>query len=193
MISKEEDTDIYRKYKRMRPFGMVANSYDLKQADDLLPMMIKYTYDNTSGEKIIRDFPEDIIKRNWIENWKKTDNISALKASCRYAANFIPVKQRSLNIKEGVDLNSNQIQLAALMEHNRWVIEKLLLGFRAPTPQEAADMTPEKREYYKARFIHQDIKAYQNLGEDAKGVNVKIYDINISHSLPYMVRAYNIK
>jgi len=193
MISKEEDTDIYRKYKNMRPFGMSANSYDLKQADDLLPMMIKYTYDNTSEEKIIREFPEDIIRKNWIENWRKTDNLSALKASCRYAANFIPVKQRSLGIKEGVDLNSHQIKLAALIEHNRWVTEKLLLGFRAPTPEEVADITKEKREYFKARFIHQDIKAYHDLGEDNKNVDVKIYDINISHSLPYMVKAYQGK
>ena len=190
IISREEDTDTYRKYKNMRPFGMTANFYDLKQADDLLPMMIKYTYDNTSEEKIIRDFPEDVIRRNWIENWRKTDNLSALKASCRYAANFIPVKQRSLGIKEGVDLDNRQINLAALMEHNRWVTEKLLVGFRAPTPEEAVNITKEKREFFKARFIHEDIKAYHELGEDDKNIDVKIYDINISHSLPYMVKAY---
>jgi hypothetical protein len=188
MISREPDNAIYCKYKNMRPFGMVHNAYDIKQADDILPMMIKYVYDNTTDEKIIREFPKDEVMRNWIENWRKTDNLSALKASNRYAANFIPVKQRSLGIKEGVDLNERQIYLAARIEHNRWVTEKLLVGFRAPTPEEAAGITKEKREYYKSRFVHEDIKAYQELGEDGKAVDVRIYDVNISHSLPYMIR-----
>ena len=190
MLLREEEGDVYRKYKNLRPFGMIENSYDLKQADDLLPMMIKYTYDNTTNEKIIKDFNEDAIRRNWIENWRKTDNISALKASNRYGANIIPVKQRSLDIKEGVDLNPRQINLAARIEHNRWVTEKLLVGFRAPTPEEAARITKEKREYFKAHFIHEDIKAYQELGKNEKDINVKVYDINISNSLPYMVKAY---
>jgi hypothetical protein len=190
MLLREEEGDVYRKYKNLRPFGMIENSYDLKQADDLLPMMIKYTYDNTTNEKIIKDFNEDAIRKNWIENWRKTDNISALKASNRYGANIIPVKQRSLDIKEGVDLNPRQINLAARMEHNRWVTEKLLVGFRAPTPEEAARITREKREYFKAHFIHEDIKAYQELGKNEKDINVKVYDINISNSLPYMVKAY---
>jgi hypothetical protein len=154
-------------------------------------MMIKYTYDNTSNEKFVKVFPEDEIRRNWIENWRAADIVSALKASCRYAANFIPVKQRSLGIKEGIELNVQQINLAARMEHNRWVVEKLLLGFRAPTPDEAAGITKEKkREYFKTRFIHEDIKGYQELGEDDKNINVKIYDINISNALPFMIKAY---
>ena len=190
MLSHEEEGDKYRKYKNLRPFGMVDNSYDLKQADDLLPMMIKYVYDETTDEKTVRNFHEDTIRRNWIENWKKINNISALKASNRYAANIIPVKQRSLGIKEGVALNPRQISLAARMEHNRWVIEKLLVGFRAPTPAEAASITKENRENFKARFIHEDIKAYRELGENEKDINVKVYDINISNSLPYMIKAY---
>jgi hypothetical protein len=171
---------------------MLDNSYDIKQADDLLPMMIKYTYDNPTEEQTVRDFPPEAIHRNWLENWRATDNISALKASNRYAANFIPVKQRSLGIQEGVALTPRQVNLAARMEHNRWVAEKLLVGFRAPTPEEAAVITKEKREYYKAHFIHEDIKAYQELGEDDKAINVKIYDINISNSLPYMIKAYRL-
>jgi hypothetical protein len=190
MISRTQDKNIYRKYRNLRPFGMKQNSYDLKQADDLLPMMVKYTYDNTTNEQIIREFPEAAIRRNWIENWRETDNLSALKASNRHAANFIPVKQRSLNLKEGVDLDAQQINLAARIEHNRWVAEKLLIGFRAPLPEEAVNITKEKREYFKERFIHEDIKAYQELGEDAKAINVKTYDINISHSLPYMIKTY---
>jgi hypothetical protein len=77
------------------------------------------------------------------------------------------------------------------MEHNRWVMEKLLLGFRAPTAKEAARIgADKKREYYKARLIHEDIKGYMELGEDDDSIDVKLYDINISRALPYMLRDY---
>jgi len=192
MLSRDDHGEVYRKYKNMHPFGMADNCYEHTQADDLLPMMIKYAYDNTSfSEEItIKDFDEAEIRKNWENNWRLTDNLSALKASNRYAANFIFIKQRSLDIKEGVDLDKNQVYLAAYMEHNRWVTEKLLVGFRAPTPEEEADITKEKREYFKAHFIHQDIKSYHDLGFNEKNIDVRLYDINISNALPYMIKAY---
>jgi hypothetical protein len=163
----------------------------MDRAGNILPMMIKYTYDNTSDESIVREFPEEIIRKNWIENWRSGDNVSALKASNRYCANFCKIKQRSLDIKPGVELTGEQINFAARMEHNRWVTEKLLLGFRAPTLEEAAGIAADKkREYFKERFIHEDIKAYEVLGNDDKNIDVKIYDINISKALPYMIREY---
>ena len=187
---REKDSNC--EYKNLRPYGMLYNCYDIKESDDLLPMMIKYTYDNTTEENTFRDFPVEKIRNNWRDNWQVGDNLSALKASCRYSANSIWVKQRSLDIKEGSVLNSAQINLAARIEHNRWVIEKLLLNFRAPTPEEAEEIAndKEKRKYYKARFIHPDIKAYQVLDMDAKGVDVKLYDINICNAIPFMIKAY---
>jgi hypothetical protein len=155
-------------------------------------MMVKYTYDNTTNEAVQKDFPIDSIRQNWMQNWKPTDNVSALKASNRYCANFMHVKQRSLAIKTDEELTSRQINHASLMEHNRWVTEKLLIGFRAPTEEEAAGIAAEKkREYYKARLIHEDIKAYDALGNDDKNIDVKVYDINISRALHYMLDAYH--
>jgi len=191
MLSNEREGDVFRKYRNLRPFGMLNKCYELNQADELLPMMVKYAYDKTSfsEEQTIKDFDENVIRDNWKNNWAKDHNMPALKASNRYAANFIPVKQRSLDIMEGVELNTEQINLAARMEHNRWTIEKLLVGFRAPTPEEAANINKGNRAHYKARFIHEDIKAYQELGEDTKNIDVKMYDINISRALPYMLKS----
>jgi len=181
----------YRKYKNVKPFGMLENCYDLAKADDLLPMMVKYTYDNTTTDSYAKEFPLDAIKQNWTQNWRPSDNVSALKASNRCCANFTHVKKRSLDIKSGEELNDQQIHYAALMEHNRWVMEKLLIGFRAPTEEEAEGIAADKkREYYKYRLIHEDIKAYHALGSDDKNIDVRMYDINISKALPYMLKAY---
>jgi hypothetical protein len=189
MLSQEVKGNTYRKYRNLRPFGMLENSYDLKQADNLLPMMVKYAYDNTKFDKAesIKEFPENIIRENWMKNWRESDNIAVHKESNRYMANYISVMKRSLGIKEGTDLNPRQINLAARMVHNHWVMEKLLVGFRAPTPEEAALINKDNREEYKARFIHEDIKGYQELGKDDMEIDVKVYDINIANAIPYML------
>jgi hypothetical protein len=185
-----EDPGRYRKYKNVKPFGMLRNSFDLDRTANLLPMMVKYAYDNTSNETIVREFPEEAIEKNWLENWRAEDNVSALKTSNRCCANFLGLKRRSLGIRAGVELTPEQTDLAARMEHNRWVTEKLLLGFRAPTEEERRSIAEDKkREYFKERFIHEDIKAYDALGDDSKNINSRLYDINISRALPYMIGA----
>ncbi|MCL2601167.1 MAG: hypothetical protein FWD88_08305, partial [Treponema sp.] len=68
MLSHDADKVAYRKYGNLRPFGMLNKCYDITHADDLLPMMIKYAYDNTNGEKTAKEFPEDVICRNWLDN-----------------------------------------------------------------------------------------------------------------------------
>ena len=179
------------RFKNVRPFGMLDNSYDLKNADDLLPMMVKYTYDNTTNDSYIKSFPKREIMENW-KNWNINDNISALKWSNRYCANSIYVKQRSMKFNAGKELEEKQVNLLAHMEHNRWVIEKLLMGYRAPTPEELKTIEADKEEKKKLRkmFIHSDIRAYHSLDEDYTGLNASLYDINIVKAIPFMLKEY---
>jgi capsular polysaccharide biosynthesis protein len=255
----------YRKYRNLRPFGMLANVFDLDRAEDLLPMKIKYTYDmadkitkvtrayhklkqedrepanediaeeirknihEVSEEKdewtgqmvetlknaarkpgslefpvagseadgIVRTYDRSEIEKNWNTNWKPTDNVSALKASNRYCADFTKVRRRSFVIEPGKDLKAiktdsstgkGMIYYAARVEHNRWVAEKLILGFRAPTPEDAKKISEEKRkEAYKERLIHNDIRDYEALLNDDKGVDVREFDRNIVCSSPWYI------
>jgi hypothetical protein len=178
---------------------MLANSLDFGGDDDLLPMMIKYTYDKTpygdAEEKekpVIIEFPEEEIKQNWITNWQPFDNVSALKASNRYCANCIAVKRRSLGIVPGLELTPRQIHYAARMEHNRWLTEKLLIGFRAPTPAERKQIKADQkyRALLKERLVHEDIQSYDELGFDDKNIDVRVYDKHISCAFPFMIKAY---
>ncbi|GHV25636.1 hypothetical protein FACS189498_4010 [Spirochaetia bacterium] len=192
ILSQKAPDGTYRKYRNLYPFGMLNGAYDAGEADDLLPMMINYTYNNTSDGSFVRDFPIEKIRKSWLFGWKPSDAVSALKSSSRYCANSIPVKQRSLGIRAGGELTERQIQLAALVEHNRWTAEKLLLGFRAPTAEEAAIMAADKtkRDYFKQRLVHQDISSYAGLGFDDKNIDVRDYDINICRAFPYMLEVY---
>lgn len=179
------------KFKNLKAFGMLDSAYDLNKANDLLPMMIKYAYDKTQNEPI-RSFPKDIIKENWKKNWQPEDNISALKWSNCYCANSIFVKQRAVNINIGEELNSENINLLARVEHNRWNIEKLLMGFRAATPEESNEIKVDKakKKFYRKNLIHEDIRHYDELTEDYTGRNVREYDEYIIRAIPFMLEAY---
>jgi hypothetical protein len=199
------------KYKHVKPFGMLDDAYDFKKSDNLLPKMVKYVYDQTSennGKDIVFEkenegkntffisFDKQTIEDNW-NRWKDNNgkdlkNITALKFSNIYNADMVKFKQRSLHIKPGQPLNNEQINLLARIEHNRWNIEKLLMGYRACTAEETEAIkkgTCSKQDL-RDRFIHNDIKPYKTLAKDDKGIQSSQYDTNISKALPYMLSEY---
>jgi hypothetical protein len=199
------------KYRHVKPFGMLDDVYDLKKSDNLLPKMVKYVYDQTSknnGKDIVFEkeneventffisFDKQTIEDNWNRwednNGKDLKNITALKFSNIYNADMVKFKQRSLHIKPRQPLNNEQINLLARIEHNRWNIEKLLMGYRPCTAEEteAIEKGICSKQDLRDRFIHNDIKPYETLMPDDKGIQAGKYDTNISKALPYMLSEY---
>jgi len=184
------------KYRNVRPFGMLDNCYDLEKADDLLPMMIKQVYDSTDEKptEVVKTFDSEELRKNW-NSWtdKKTKqesrNITALKWSNIYHANMVHIKERSLNISKGEELSNEKINLLARIEHNRWNIEKLLMGYRPCTPDETNDIANglTTKQALRDRFIHNDIKPYDMLSKDDKKIQANEYDVNISRSFPFIL------
>ena len=78
-------------------------------------------------------------------------------------------------------------------EHNRWSVERLLLGNRPCTDDELRiireDVKARKKEY-KKRNIHFDLRAYQELEEDGTGKNAKVYDYDLTACIPLMVKTF---
>lgn len=83
-------------------------------------------------------------------------------------------------------ITKQEIDIIAEVEHNRWNVEELLLGFRPCTDDEQADIEKDigKKEEYKNRLVHYDIRAYNDLRTDNTGKNVNTYDICLSASIP---------
>jgi len=181
------------KYKNVKPFGMLDDAYDLEKINSLLPKIVKYAYDQTNENKLI-DKIEDkaTLEENWKNHWKASDNITALKFSNIYNANTIGIKSRSLNILVGQQLSNDQINLLARIEHNRWNIEKLLMGYRACTLEEEKNIKDKvyTKQYYRDKFIHNDIRSYEDIKEDDKRIQASEYDISISKAFPFMLKEY---
>ena len=80
----------------------------------------------------------------------------------------------------------------AEVEHNRWSVEELILGFRPVTDEEQEILEKDitrKREF-RDRFIHYDLRAYDDLRPDANGTDVRIYDKCISAAIPLIAGTF---
>lgn len=161
-------------YKNIKPFGMVYDCYDLHLASSVeICKRIAATYDYFSkyeNNPIV--ITQEDVDRVWNETaiTKKWSNI--------FAAASIPTKLRCLGIDWNInkpchldDLTEEQIALLAEIEHNRWNIEELLLGYRPvnETEDKKIDSYRFEKSYYKKRFIHYDIRPYDELKTDDKG------------------------
>jgi hypothetical protein len=180
MLSKQKGENAYRKYANVKPFGMLDNCYDIEKAKDIVPMLINYAYETKQSEQ----FPDDEVKAKWIKL------STALKWSNRYNVGSISVKKRSFGIEEITQEEMQaQLELLAEVEHNRWNIEKLFMGFRTTSPDEKEEIRKygsKFKEYKNNKLAHNYICAYRNLPDD-----VKDYDRIISLTLPKLINYLN--
>lgn len=167
------------RYSHVFPFGMLANSFDLDRRNTRRAQLVNYIYDykgiyGTSPSAVPSDHE---LQQKW-------DKLPvALQWSNFYCADSVDIKLRSLGFgaTPPMRLTKGQIELLAEVEHNRWNMEKLLLGYRKPTPDEEIRCQNKAiRDMYKKKlFIHPDIRPYCELDKKTKE-----YDRCISECLP---------
>ena len=179
-------------YKNITPFGMVYDCYDLhivSSVETCKRISSVYDYYFKNGTTPTYITPEEAD-----EVWKS--KIITKRWSNIFAAASIPTKLRCIGSKWSINnncflenLTNDQIELLAEIEHNRWNVEELLLGYRPVKKEEDNDIfaNRSKKQEYKEKFIHYDIRPYNGLKEDEKGNLASVYDIVIVKSLPLIL------
>ena len=126
-------------------------------------------------------------------------NLSSVKRwSSIYNAMTILSKMRSIGLEEDdwdkfYDISQQDIEILAQVEHNRWNVEELILGYRPCTDEEqdiiSADIETQK-DAFKARKIHYDLRAYNDLRPDKTGKSAQVYDLCLSAALPLIAKTF---
>lgn len=178
-----------KRYANIYPFGMRDESFSLNNRANHLAMAFRYIYEfyfnynNTLPSSIP---PYEELSRQW----KANKNTTSLQWSNLYLADSIEFKLRSLGLnQETVQyaiLPNEQIEKMAYTEHNRWNMEKLLLGYRPITEEEKELSCEDRKELKNKMFAHQLIKPYAELTEADKEL-----DRNIIRELPEIFRMLN--
>lgn len=167
------------RYKNLLSFGTMTGSFDSRMGKRLAAAKrINYLYHKQNMKEVYGTMAnQDELDRLWhgLSYAEKMSNI--------YAANSIYCKFRSMGIKEGESVPESAVESLAQMEHARWNIEKLLVGFSALPKKERGDinmvingddMTVKetiKTMYIKKKkekFEHKDIAPYKELPKESQ-------------------------
>lgn len=186
MLQRAADSGTNKRLSNLYPFGMIDNSYDFKEQDNTVALIMNYIYDYDYKNHCL---PHLIPEKSDLENLWKDVTISN-QWSNLYLADSLTFKLRSIgyDINSGMplEMSSGDKDRMARVEHNRWNMEKLLIGYRALREDEQKWSSKEKKDAKKMRFIHHDICPYEEL-PSAEQQN----DKNIIEALPMVIRYMN--
>lgn len=179
----------YRKYRNVYPFGMTNDGCELDEMLTGWAKRVNYLYcvfDDLDGTPSL--YPDDVVDDKW------NDCSVSDKWSNIYNAMTIPTKLRSVGIDYKSltlrNLTEDEIGLLAEVEHNRWNVEKLLMGYRTVTEKESDEIEKSiaeggslKKDYKNRLKAHYDIRPFADLREDKNGKNVNRYDFGMTKGI----------
>lgn len=194
--SKERDA----RYAHIYPFGMnetafSADDHSLKRAK-----LINYLYSTANYETykfqgilVLDAIPEAKIWEEANAMWQ--DLSVALKWSNLYNSYTMRTKQRTLRAMRGLGIDDEsrdydtlsdyEVEQLAIVEHNRWNVEKLLMGYRKPKRDEDKYVYPEfagKLKTNKDLFVHHDIRPFDQLN------TIKELDYEFARYIPWIMK-----
>lgn len=181
-------------YKNIFPFGMKDCGYDVTLPLVQLAKYLKYFYDCSYGNiGVPTELPIEEVKRAWHD-----EKSFKMRFSNIYNVMTIATKMRSLGHNaEDADtfyaLTKEEIETLAETEHNRWSVERLILGVRPCTDKEITEIRTDVKvlkKAYKKKDIHFDLRSYSELEEDGTGKNAQVYDYDLTACIPLMVNAF---
>ena len=184
------------KYSNIYPYGMLDIVLDMEKNAQKIAECINHIY--CESEKIGWQTPnqEEVKSCSWDKIHEKWLNLDvANQWSNIYSAYNIEYRIRTLKAMRGNDdpivkLSEDEVNVLAKVEHNRWNVEKLLLGYRKPSEQEDALMPQnfvEGKKFdamktsMKNLFIHCDIRPYGSLDK------IKELDKEIVRYMPWFL------
>lgn len=190
------------RYANIYPFGMNETAYSADNKSVKRAKLINYLYCTANydsfkfqGEMVLDAIPEEKI---WEDAEKMWQGLSvALKWSNLYNSYTIRTKLASLRAMRGLKLDDtsgdftpltdSEAEEMAKVEHNRWNVEKLLMGYRKPHLDEDKYKTSDseakgKLGTNKNLYIHSDIRPFDQLGI------IRELDYEFSRYIPWIMK-----
>ena len=193
--------ELYQRSIPIHKYSPNAVEYDVSMPLVKMAKNVNYIYDQCYNDnfenwqgQILSSVEIKAVDRDRL--WTDLSNVK--RWSSIYNAMTIPSKMRSIGLNEDdwdkfYDISQHDIEILAQVEHNRWNVEELILGYRPCTDEEqdkiAADIETQK-EAFKLRKIHYDLRAYNDLRPDKTGRSAKIYDLCLSAALPLIAKTF---
>lgn len=178
------------KYKNLISFGMEDCGYDVRLPAVRLSRLLHYCYSCISARKEIPTvfLPEEVDKK-----WREVNSLKTRMANVS-SIETMATKMHSLghdpeDARTFYALSQEEIDSLSRCEHNRWCVERLMAGMRPCTDEERERVGRDiafKTVLKNELEAHYDLCAYDDLGMDENGVDVREYDRLLVASIPLM-------
>ena len=181
-------SELYEQHIPIYIYGQHDCSYDVTMPLVRMAKNVNYIYDRCYAENYSQltieqapfsmKYAVEIDSEERERSWAKLSNVKRM--SSIYNAMTIATKMRSIGLEEKdwddfYDIPQQDIEMLAQVEHNRWSVEELILGFRPCTDDEQTAIEADIRlkAMMKKKKIHYDLRAYNDLRPDETGKPVE--------------------
>lgn len=192
------------RHRNLVPFGMKTETDYLSQFEEILPQYINFAYSKLNqGSSFIEEYEKvennvHLFNTRVAKEWQQLEQeggktCMAKRWSNLYSADNFFSKMRSVKNKVSygeIITDTVVLEWLSKTEHNRWVMEQLLLGMRPPGKEYANQLPIEDkalRTELKRNGIHPDIISNDKLGSTSK------YDVEIVKLIPFILHLISNK
>ena len=161
-----------------------------------MAMGVNYVYNHAfaipEGEAVTA--PAEIDRQDMQRQWDALRSFTKESSNLCHAMSLgTKLHSMGLSVEDWDDyfaLTVEEMEVLAEVEHNRWSVEELMLGYRPVTDEEqkAVEKDIELKGELRKRKVHYDLRAYDELGRDATGKNVNVYDMALVQGIPLILK-----
>ncbi len=193
-----------RRYSKVMPFGRGICSLDTLRILKRLAKLVNHVYCHafSLGPDDVVSGPASVDEAMADGQWNGVFSLPEVYSNV-FNAMTLGTKMHSMghdadDWKDYYALSKEEIEVLMEVEHNRWSVEELILGYRPVTEDEqrlieedlakdSSECRNLKREY-RDRKIHYDLRAFDDLRRDVTGKNVNVYDYVLIQSIPLIIK-----
>ena len=184
-------------YQSVYPFGYECCDINTLRILKHLAQRVNYVYNHcfslAPDDPITA--PSAIDEKVLDEQWKNVGSLPK-KYSNIFNAMTLGTKMHSIghtteDWKEYYALTMEEINILTEVEHNRWSVEELILGYRPATDDEKKLIEEDisQKKVLRNKKIHYDLRAFDDLRADSTGKNVNVYDMALTQGIPLIIKS----
>lgn len=203
ILCHAEDDDMLRiaikegVYTSIYPFGKGCCDINTLRVLKSLAQRVNYVYNHcfslAIGDPITA--PSAINEKVLSSQWKDVGSLPKQYSNI-FNAMTLGTKMHSLghtsdDWKEYYALTLDEINTLTEVEHNRWSVEELILGYRPVTDEEQKLVEKDisqKKILRNTKKVHYDLRAFDDLRADSTGKNVNVYDMALIQGIPLIIK-----
>ena len=189
-----------KQYSSVIPFGMENAPLPDMTVFIKMAQCVNFAYHQmreVPGSEDMAVAIEPPSERQLQELWNSPRLTTAKRWSNIYNAFTLRSKMHSLGHEPETwgtlfAVTDREVEMLSEVEHNRWSVEELVLGYRPATEEEHSEILKDTslRSKFKAEFVHEDLRSYRELGVDETGLSVVRYDVGLVRTLPLLAYSY---